>query len=147
MSWRKVLESDLNSSLSQSEIEAYRRSADFEHDPVESQIRQICAYVRGCIRSGGAKVRIAREEDWLPESLISPAMDYMRYQILTRMNQPVNESRTKAYENALALFNELRKGEFVPESEFVDPEPLAEDPSEKATTPIAAEVTPPHLLD
>ncbi len=147
MSWRKVLESDLNSSLAQSEIEAYRRSADFEHDPVESQIRQICAYVRGCIRSGGAKVRIAREDDWLPESLISPAMDCMRYQILTRMNQPVNESRTKAYENALALFNELRKGEFVPESEFVDPEPLAEDPSEKATAPIAAEVTPPHLLD
>lgn len=145
--WRKVLESDLNASLSQSEIDAYRRSADFEHDPVESQIRQICSYVRGCIRSGGAKVRMAREEDWLPESLISPAMNYMRYQILTRMNQPVNESRTKAYENALALFNELRRGEFVPESELVDPEPLAEDPSEKATAPIAAEANPPRLLD
>lgn len=145
--WRKVQEADLNSSLSQSEIDAYRRSADFEHDPVEAQIRQICAYVRGCIRSGGTKVRMAREEDWLPESLISPAMDYMRYQILTRMNQPVNESRTKAYENALTVFDQLRRGEFVPESELVDPEPLAEDPSEKATSPIAAEATPPHLLD
>ena len=145
--WRKVQEADLNSSLSQSEIEAYRRSADFEHDPVESQIRQICSYVRGCIRSGGTKVRMAREEDWLPESLISPAMDYMRYQILTRMNQPVNESRTKAYENAIALFDQLRRGEFVPESELVDPEPIAEDPSEKAASPIAAEATPPHLLD
>lgn len=145
--WRKVLESNLNASLSQSEIDAYRRSADFEHDPIEAQIRQICAYVRGCIRSGGTKVRMAREEDWLPESLISPAMDYMRYQILTRMNQPVNESRTKAYENAIALFYQLRRGEFVPESELVDPEPIAEDPSEKATSPIAAEATPPHLLD
>lgn len=145
--WRKVQEADLNSSLAQNEIEAYRRSADFEHDPVESQIRQICSYVRGCIRSGGAKVRMAREEDWLPESLISPAMDYLRYQILTRMDIPVNESRTKAYENALKLFNELRKGEFVPESELVDPEPLAEDPAEKATTPIAAKANPPRLLD
>lgn len=145
--WRKVAEADLNSSLAQSEIEAYRRSADFEHDPVESQIRQVCSYVRGCIRSGGAKVRMAREEDWLPESLISPAMDYLRFQILTRMNQPVNESRTKAYENALALFDQLRKGEFVPESELADPEPIAEDPAEKATSPLAAEATPKRLLD
>ena len=145
--WRKVQEADLNSSLAQNEIEAYRRSADFEHDPVESQIRQICSYVRGCIRSGGAKVRLSREEDWLPESLISPAMDYLRYQILTRMDIPVNESRTKAYENATELFNELRKGEFVPESELVEPEPLADDPSEKATAPIAAEANPPRLLD
>lgn len=145
--WRKVQEADLISSLSQSEIEAYRRSADFAHDPVESQIRQICSYVRGCIRSTGAKVRMAREEDWLPESLISPAMDYLRYQILTRMNVVVNESRTKAYDNALALFNELRRGEFVPESELADPEPLADDPSEKATAPIAAEANPPRLLD
>lgn len=145
--WRKVAEADLNSSLSQSEIDAYRRSADFEHDPVESQIRQVCSYVRGCIRSGGAKVRMAREEDWLPESLISPAMDYLRFQILTRMNQPVNESRTKAYENALALFDQLRKGEFVPESELADPEPIAEDPAGKATSPLAAEATPKRLLD
>lgn len=145
--WRKVQEADLNSSLSQSEIEAYRRSADFEHDPVESQIRGVCAYVRGCIRSGGSKCRIAREEDWLPESLISPAMDYLRYQILTRMNQPVNESRTKAYDNAVTLFDQLRKGEFIPESEFVDPEPPVEDPSEKASAPIVAAANPPHLLD
>lgn len=147
MSWQKVQEADLNSSLAQSEIEAYRRSADFEHDPVESQIRKVCNYVRGCIRSGGTKCRMHRDEDWLPQSLIGPAMDYMRYQILTRMNQPVNESRTKAYENAIALFDQLRRGEFVPESELVDPEPLAEDPAEKATSPIAADANPPHLLD
>ena len=145
--WRKVQEADLTATLSVKEIESFRKSAEFENDPVEKQIRQTCSYVRGCIRTGGSKVRMAREEDWLPESLISPAMDYLRYQILTRMNVVVNESRTKAYDNALALFNELRRGEFVPESELVDPEPLAEDPSEKATAPIAAEANPPRLLD
>lgn len=145
--WRKVLEADLTASLALNEIDAYRKSADFEHDPVESQIRQVCGYVRGCIRTGGAKVRMAREEDWLPESLISPAMDYLRFQLLTRKNVNVNESRTKAYEASLALFDQLRRGDFVPESEFVDPEPTAEDPSEKATTPLAAPATPPHLLD
>ena len=145
--WRKVHEADLTATLAMNEIDAFRTSADFEHDPVESQIRQVCGYVRGCIRTGGAKVRMAREEDWLPESLISPAMDYLRFQLLTRKNVNVNESRTKAYEAALALFDQLRRGEFVPESELADPEPPVEDPSEKATAPLAAPATPPHLLD
>ena len=145
--WRKVLEADLTATLAMNEIDAFRTSSDFEHDPVESQIRQVCGYVRGCIRTGGAKVRMAREEDWLPESLISPAMDYLRFNLLTRMDLKVNESRTKAYDAARELFDLLRRGEFVPESELVDPEPTVEDPSEKATAPLAAPATPPHLLD
>lgn len=145
--WRKVLEADLTATLALNEIDAFRKSADFEHDPVEAQIRQVCGYVRGCIRTGGAKVRMAREEDWLPESLISPAMDYLRFSILTRMDMVVNESRTKAYEAALALFDQLRRGDFVPESELADPEPPVEDPTEKATSPVAAPPTPERLLD
>lgn len=114
--WRKVNESDLNASLSQDEIDAFRQSADFATDPVESQIRQVVAYVRGIIRSGG-KCRPAADETTLPESLISPAMDYLRYQLLTRMNLVVNDSRTKAYDAAQTLFNDVRAGRFIPESE------------------------------
>ena len=145
--WRKVQEADLTASLSVSEIDAFRTSAEFEHDPVEGLIRQTCAHVRGCIRTGGSKVRMAREEDWLPESLIAPAMDYLRFNILTRMDLVVNESRTEAYKNALSIFDKLRKGEFVPESEMTDPEPVQDDPADKATSPIAAPAEPPHLLD
>lgn len=114
--WRKVIEADLNSALSQSEIETFRRSADFEHDPVEAQIREVVAYVRGIVRSGG-KCRLAPDEATLPESLVSPAMDYLRYQILTRLNETVNESRTKAYDAARELFNDIRAGRFIPESD------------------------------
>ena len=145
--WRKVLEADLVSSLSLKEVDAFRKSAEFEHDPVDHLIRGTCAYVRGCIRTGGAKVRMAREEDWLPESLIAPAMDYLRFNILTRMDKTVNESRTESYKGALSLFDKLRKGEFVPESEMADPEPVQDDPADKATSPIAAPAEPPHLLD
>lgn len=145
--WRKVQEADLVSTLSLDEVDAFRSSAQFENDPVEQQIRGACAYVRGYIRTGGSKVRMAREEDWLPESLIAPAMDYLRFNILTRLDFVVNESRTKSYEQALALFDQLRRGEFVPESELVDPEPLASDPSDKATSPIAAPACPPRMLD
>lgn len=114
--WRKVTESDLNAALSQNEIDAFRNSADFEHDPVESQIRHVCAYVRGIIRSGG-KCRLAADEQSLPESLVSPAMDYLRYQILTRMNVNVNDSRTRAYDSARTIFDEIRNGHYIPESD------------------------------
>lgn len=139
--WRKVHEADLNASLSLSEIDAFRKSA-LDGDPVEAQIRQGCAYVRGCIRTGGSKVRMAPAEDWLPESLISPAMDYLRFNILTRMNMVVNESRTKAYESAKEIFDQLRRGEFVPESDGPQ-----DDSSDKALSPIALEATPERLLD
>lgn len=140
--WRKVNESDLNAALSQNEIDAFRKSADFEHDPVESQIRQVCAHVRGIIRSGG-KCRLAADESSLPESLISPAMDYLRYQILTRMNLNINESRTKAYESAKETFDKVHSGHYIPES---DGEEAAED--KVASSPACGKPNPEkRLLD
>jgi hypothetical protein len=102
MSWRKVTESDLVASLAQNEVEAYRTSGDFEHDPVEQQIAAAVAYVRGCIRTGG-KARLSKDESLLPESLVIPTMDYLRYNVLTRKGNVVNESRTNAYEKACLL--------------------------------------------
>ena len=142
--WRKVHEADLISSLSLKEVDAYRKSAEFENDPVESQIRNVCAYVRGCIRTGG-KLRddqMAREEDWLPESLIAPAMDYLPFKVLTRMNVVVNDSRTKAYEDASNLFNELKRGEYAPE-----PDGTAQEDGKKATSPAFSAPRPERLLD
>lgn len=139
--YRKVHEADLNASLSLAEIDAFRKSA-LDGDPVEAQIASVVAYVRGCIRSGGKAV-LSREEDYLPESLILPAMDYLRYQILTRMNLVVNESRTKAYEKALELFNEVRKGEFIPESDAI-----VTESNERATAPATGRANPEkRLLD
>ena len=144
--WRKVTESDLTAALAQREIEAFRRSADFEHEPVAAEIRQVCSLVRGFVRSGG-KCRLSRDEESLPESLIQPAMDYLRHNILTRMNVEVNASRTKAYENACELFRKLAAGEFVPESDTENPEPAADDPGDRALSPAAASAEPARLLD
>lgn len=140
MSWRKVVESDLTASLAQNEIDAFRKSS-FDGDPVESQIASIVAYVRGCIRSGGA-VALSDDPDALPESLISPAMDYLRYQILTRMNVAVNESRTRAWEKANELFYDVRRGAYIVES------PAGESSGAgKAATPLAGSTNPSRLLD
>ena len=139
--YRKVHEADLNASLSLAEIDAFRKSA-LDGDPVEAQIASVVAYVRGCIRSGGKAV-LSRKEDYLPESLILPAMDYLRYQILTREDLKVNESRTKAYDRACDLFNSIRKGEFVPESDA-----MSTTSSELATAPATGRANPEkRLLD
>lgn len=142
--WIKVREADLISTLALDEVDAFRRSADFESDPIDNQIRRTCSHVRGCIRTGGAlkESQMHPEADWLPESLVSPAMDFLRYQILTRMDRTVNESRTKAYDRACQIFDDLRRGDFVPE-----PNGPTVEGTEKAVSPAAAEATPERLLD
>lgn len=140
MSWRKVTEADLNSALSAAEIDAFRRSST-ESDPVESQIASCVAYVRGVIRSSASRVKMCPDESTLPESLISPAMDRLRFNVLTRMDIAVNESRRLAYEKAEDLFEKVRRGEFVPES-------YGESAGgEVSGTPEAGRVRPYHLLD
>lgn len=140
MSWRKVTEDDLVSALAQGEIDAYRRSA--VNDPVGPQIKAEVAYVRGVIRSAPTRVKMNPDEETLPESLILPTMDHLRFSILMRMNQSANESRTKAYENAVQLFRDIRAGSFIPESDAI-----ADDSRDIAGSPTHGTAKPPRLLD
>lgn len=142
MNWRKVTEADVEASLSHSEIDAFRRSAAECDDPVEAQIADTVAYVRGIVRSSPAHVRMDPDASTLPASLIRPAMDYLRYAVLTRQNVIVNESRTKAYEKACELFDDVRAGRFIPESVTEDP-----DAGTVAGSPVAGSARPPRLLD
>ena len=121
MAWRKVEESDLISSLSLKEVDAFRKSAEFEHDPVEQLLAGVVAKVRGYIRASRT-VPLDPDESTIPEALVTDAMDYLRYEILTRMNVVVNESRTKAYERAVETFKEVANGSFKVEP-GVDPVP------------------------
>lgn len=124
MAWRKLTEDDLVASLSRKEVEAYRASAGLGDDPVEAQLAAVAAFVRGCVRSGG-RTPLAPDAGAVPESLVPATVDYLRWQVLTRQNLPVNESRTKAYEAALALFERVRAGEFVPEPDAEEAAPRA----------------------
>lgn len=139
--WRKVTEADLTSALSAAEVGAFKQSAG-RGQPVAQQIEATVAYVRGCIRSGG-RCRPDPDESTLPESLVAPAMDWLRFRFLTRMNIQVNEARTKLYEDARKLFDAIARGEYVPESAVED----EEDATSKSVSPAAAPATPPRLLD
>lgn len=137
--WRKVTETDLTSALSAAEVGAFKQSAG-RGQPVAQQIAETVAFVRGCIRSGG-RCKADADETTLPESLVAPAMDWLRFRFLTRMNLAVNEARTKLYEDARRLFDAIARGEYVPEGAEET------DGSTAALSPVAAAATPPRLLD
>ena len=121
MAWVRITQQDLISSLSKDEVDAFRTSADFESDPVEKQIAAVVAKVRSNIRASRTAT-LDPDPMTLPPSVVSDAMDYLRYEILTRMNVVVNESRTKAYERAVETFKEVANGTFKVEP-GVDPVP------------------------
>lgn len=140
--WRKVHEADLVSKLSLEEIDAFRGTSADSGDPITAAIADEVAYVRGIIRSAPTKVRMCEEEGTLPSSLISPAMDHLRFDVLTRMDIKVNESRTLAYQKAIELFNDVRAGKFIPESDAV-----TDGSVDIAGSPASGTVHPHRLLD
>ena len=140
MAWRTVTEQDLESALSGAEIEAFRRSST-ACDPVAAQIDAGVAYVRGIVRSSPARVRIG-PEGTIPESLVLPCVERLRFSVLTRMDMPVNESRRLAYEKAEELLEKVRTGAFVPEGDGE-----GETGGDVAGSPAVGPVNPARLLD
>ena len=118
--WRTVDENDLAATLSQGEIDAFRQDASLDgSDPVARLLTRTVAMVRGYIATNG-KVRRMGRSGTLPESLISPAMDYAASDVHKRIGVPLNDDRRKARENALKLFQDVAAGKYTPESDDAD---------------------------
>ena len=118
--WRTVDENDLAATLSQGEIDAFRQDASLDgSDPVARVLSRTVAMVRGYIATNG-KVRRMGRSGTLPESLISPAMDYAAADVLKRLAVPLNDDRRKARERAEDLFKDVAAGKYTPESDDAD---------------------------
>ena len=118
--WREVDENDLAASVSQGEIDAFRQDASLDgSDPVARLLARTVAMVRGYIATNG-KVRRMGRSGTLPESLISPAMDYAAADVLKRLAVPLNDDRRKARERAEDLFKDVAAGKYTPESDDAD---------------------------
>ncbi len=118
--WIEPTESDLAASLSQGEIDAFRQDASLDgSDPVARLLSRTVAMVRGYIATNG-KVRRMGRSGTLPESLISPAMDYAAADVLKRLAVPLNDDRRKARERAEDLFKDVAAGKYTPESDDAD---------------------------
>ena len=118
--WRTVDENDLAATLSQGEIDAFRQDASLDgSDPVARLLKRTAQMVRGYIATNG-KVRRMGPSGTLPESLISPAMDYAAADVLKRLAVPLNDDRRKARERAEDLFKDVAAGKYTPESDDAD---------------------------
>ena len=117
--WRTVDENDLAATLSQREIDAFRRSGPADgSDRVARLLERTVATVRGWISSNG-NVRPG-PVGTLPASLMSPAMDYAAYDLLKSLDKVPNEARTRARERAEELFEKIAAGKLTPESHGAD---------------------------
>ena len=112
--WRAITRADVTASLTLKEAESYQRSADFGEDPLPILIERTTAYARLAIRSNG-RVRMSPDATTLPVSVISPACDYMIFDILKRIDVEVGEDRRRAREQAIEFFNKVEKGDITPE--------------------------------
>ena len=139
--WRTVDEGDLAATLSQTEIDAYRASGPNDgSDLVSRLLARTVAMVRGYIATNGKVARMG-PSGTLPESLISPAMDYAAADVLKRQSIEMTEDRRKARESAEALFERVSRGEFTPESDVADDAAATDGPAIEVVSTVRDRVT------
>ena len=90
--WTKLTRDGLIATLSQREVDAFSRSADFG-DAVDAILAQTADAVRGFVRAGGRAV----------------------FRVLKRFNVPVGEDRRKAYDAAMDVFKKVAAGDMAVE--------------------------------
>jgi len=115
MAWRKPTTDDIIASLSVAELNAYKASANWEADPVSILLKRASAIARDAIRTNG-NVTMSPDEDEIPEGCISPAIDYVVFDIVKRIGGSATEERKTAREEAVEYFERICTNKLRPES-------------------------------
>lgn len=115
MAWRVPDIDDIYATLTKDEVEIYRTSANWTEDPIKRLLTRSVAFVRGKLRANG-NVRMSPNADEIPESTISPAMDYLAFDILKRLGVKISEERKEARREAVRFFERVADREETPES-------------------------------
>lgn len=117
MAWRETTLADIAGTLSQKELDAFRKSPDFDTavDPVADLLKRTAQMVRGYIRRN-KQVKLSPEAYAIPESCISPAMDYAAYDILKRFPVAMTEERKRARDQAVEFFKDIAQNNMTVES-------------------------------
>ena len=139
--WRQIDETDLAATISQDEIDAYRASGPVDGSALVARLlARTVAMVRGYIATNGKVARMG-PSGTLPESLVSPAMDYAAADILKRQDAPLNEDRRKARERAEDLFKDVAAGKYTPESDDADDTASTDGPAIEVVTTVRDRVS------
>ena len=132
--WREVDENDLAASVSQGEIDAFRRDGALDgSDPVARLLESTVSLVRNYCSMNGS-VRMG-PPGTIPAGLVIPAMDYAAAKVLNRLALPLTEDRRNALRRAEEIFDNIAKGVVTPESYSEDGE--IDDDKRPATSPMA----------
>lgn len=143
--WIEPTESDLAASLSQGEIDAFRRDGALDgSDPVSPLLKRTTSLVRTWIASGGRCAKMG-PVGTIPAGLVIPAMDYAMAKVLNRISVPLTEDRRNALKRAEEIFDKIANGEIAVESYAPDGE--VDDSTLPVSSPAAAPATPERLLD
>ncbi len=116
MAWRKATEEDLMRSISETEVEAYRRAAnDGGDDRIGALLVRTARLVRGYLRAN-RRIRLPKDELLIPDTLIAPAMDYAAFDVVAVV--PVNnkEDRRARRRDAIRVFEQAASDQFYVES-------------------------------
>ena len=113
--WRQINEDDLIATLSSDEIEAFKNDFSAGSDPVGVLCRRAAAMVRDYLRTNG-NIRMSDDDTLVPESLISPAMDYVAIDVLKRLAIEPTDIRKEARKDAIAYFDKIASGRLTAES-------------------------------
>ena len=119
MAWRKPTEDDIVATLSHEELEAYKADGGWSSDPVDLLCRRAAALVRDYLRTNG-NVRMSPNEGEIPEGCLSPAMDYLAFDVLKRFGVSISQDGQAAPPAALAYFEKIAAGKLQPESYAAD---------------------------
>ena len=140
--WRTVDENDLAATISQSEIDAFRRDGATDgSDAVARLLDSTVSYVRSfCTMNGRVKMG---PDGTIPAGLVVPAMDYASAKVLKRIDVPLNEDRRAALKRAEELFDKIASGEVTPESYTEDG--TIDEGKRPATSPMADDGARPIL--
>jgi hypothetical protein len=115
--WRRLGESDLAGTVSQKEIDVYRRSEPVDgSDPVAALLERTGRMIRGYMRSVPQIRTDPHDEASIPEGLVNAACDYAAFDVLKRQPLPISEDRRAARRDAIALFAKIAERKFIPSS-------------------------------
>ena len=114
--WRKATESDLQKSISATEIEGYRAAAtESGGDPIEDLLVRTTRLVRGYLRAN-RNIKLPNDPLLIPDTLIAPAMDYAAFDVVARVPVDNMDDRRARRKDAIRVFEQVAADQFYVES-------------------------------
>ena len=145
MSWRTVDESDLAATLSQSEVDMYRRDGAADgSDRISTLLAHSVAFARDAVRQGGRCAALG-PAGTLPDALVPVVMDYAMGKVLTALAVPLNDDRRRARDDAKAYLERVAAGEIAIPSYGIDDETSTGTSAIEVVTSSRLRATPPLI--